>query len=182
MRPQNLFAALAASVLVASCCGDLPKSPQPTAAPAEAARLGKFALKASDGSYVSCSMTPDTAGHIGLFADRTAIDSSAVFTAQYKEDGHFGIVAANGKVITADRNMGSVLLADRDYVGDWETFELVDGGNGLFSLKNSNGQFVGAHLEAPGSEGRRGSQLIADRLDANDWERFTVVRDPAIGQ
>jgi hypothetical protein len=167
---------------LAACSSELPPGQPPTndeaTSGASEPQLGLFALKASNGSYVSCSMTPDSSGLITLQANRPTVGPNEVFNGWYGEDGRFGIKAPNGRFIAADRNNGGVLVADRDYVGDWETFELVDVGAGLFALKNSNGQFVCAHYELPGD---RSSLLVADRAEANEWERFTIVQDPAIG-
>ena len=97
----------------------------------------------------------------------------------YDDAGHMGIMAPNGKVVSVEREAGGLLVADRDYVGEWEYFELVDQGQGLFALKNSNGKFVCPHYDLPGASTNR---LLADRDEANEWERSTIVQDPAIVQ
>ncbi len=185
MRLQPLFAISFLAMLFCSCGNELPPGQKPEQTPAATAvangipRLGLFALKASNGQYVSCSMTPDSAGLITLRADRATVGPNEVFTGWYSDDGRFGIQAPNGKYIAVDRENNGLLVSDREYVGDWESFELVDAGNGLIALKNTNGQFVCPHYELPGA---RATQLVADRPEANEWERFTIVPDPAIGQ
>ena len=185
MRPINLLAFTLIAALLTSCCGDLPPAPDPGQVITEPAaeqgipKLGLFALKASNGMYVSCTMTPDSSGKIILRADRPTVGPNEVFTAGYDDAGRLGIQAPNGKYVAADREMGGVLTADREYVGEWESFEVVTQENGLFALKNSNGKFVGAHHEWTDA---KASMLIADRDAANDWERFAIVKDPSIGQ
>lgn len=183
MRLKHLITVPFVSVLLASCGGELPPGSEPRSTPTSTEntppRLGLFALRASNGNYISCTMTPDSAGHVGLYASRPTIGPNEVFTAWYSDDGRLGIKAPNGKFVTADRNNGGKLVADRDYVGEWESFELVQASPGLISLRNTNGRFVCPHYELPGA---RANQLSADKGEAFDWERFTVVEDPAIGQ
>ena len=182
MRTTQPLALSLLILFLGSCCdraatGHAPDvgAPQDPAIPV----LGLFALKSSNGQYVSCAMTPASAGHVLLYANKATVGPNEVFTAQYTDNGRFGIKAPNGKFVTVERNFGSILSADRDYVGDWETFELVDAGQGRSAFKNSNSQFVGAHHELPAPTA---SQLLADKPEAHDWEFFTVERDPAIGQ
>ena len=184
MRFDRLFTAALVVALFSSCGGELPPGQTPEQAQAPAARsgiprLGLFAMKASNGMYVSCTMTPDSSGKITLLANRDKVGPNEVFTGWYDEAGHMGIMAPNGKVVSVEREVGGLLVADRDYVGEWEYFELMDQGQGLFALKNSNGRFVCAHYDLPGTKTNR---LMADREEANEWERFTIVQDPAIGQ
>lgn len=181
MSRPGLFAIALLPLFITSCGGNLPEGTNPTpttpAASAPMPPLGLFALKASNGSYVSCAMPADSTGGAGLFANRPTIGANEVFTAWYDNVGHFGFVASNGKFITADRKNGGMLVADRDLAGEWETFEIVDAGNGLYALKNTNGQFVCAHYELPGTQA---AQLRADRPDVHEWEQFEIVRDPRV--
>jgi hypothetical protein len=185
MRLNAFFAVPLVAALLSSCGGGLPPGQNPEPAPSAPVaqpgipRLGLFAIKASNGMYVSCTMTPDSAGKITLLANREKVGPNEVFTAWYDDAGHMGIRAPNGKIISVEREPGGLLVADRDYVGEWEYFELVDQGQGLFALKNSNGLFVCPHYDWPGA---RANQLGADRSEPYDWERFTIVQDPAIGQ
>ena len=182
MRFNTYLAAPLVVALLTSCGSELPPGKNPEPAPAATPgipKLGLFALKASSGAYVSCSMTPDSTGLVTLNANRTTISPNEVFTGWYGEDGRMGIKAPNGKYVSVDRNNGGLLVAAQEYVGDWETFELVDAGNGRHALKNSNGQFVCAHYELPG---QRAAALVADRPEAFEWEWYTIIQDPAIGQ
>lgn len=184
MRFNRLFTAAVTVAVFSSCGGELPPGQAPEQTPAPSAqpgipRLGLFAIKASNGMYVSCTMTPDSAGKVTLLANREKVGPNEVFTAWYDDAGHMGIMAPNGKFVSVEREPGGLLIADREYVGEWEYFELVEQGQGLFALKNSNGLFVCPHYDEPGS---RANQLGADRSEPYDWERFTIVQDPAIGQ
>ena len=184
MRFTPFFAAALVLALLSSCGTELPPGQTPEQSPASVAqpgipRLGLFAIKASNGMYVTCTMTPDSSGKITLLANRDKVGPNEVFTGWYDDAGHMGIMAPNGKVVSVEREAGGLLVADRDYVGEWEYFELVDQGQGLFALKNSNGKFVCPHYDLPGASTNR---LLADRDEANEWERFTIVQDPAIGQ
>ena len=185
MRLNHFLAVPFMAALLVSCGGELPPGQNPeTAPPAAKAKpgiptLGLFALKASNGMFVSCTMTPDSSGKVTLFANREKVGPNEVFTGWYDEAGHMGIKAPNGKYISVERDSTGLLVADRDYVGQWEFFELVDQGNGLFALKNSNSKFVCPHYDWPGS---RANQLGADRNEPFEWERFTIVQVPAIGQ
>lgn len=185
MRLDVLVAAPLVVALLASCGSELPPGKDPDGTPAVSIynpaipTLGLFALKASNGMYVSCSMTPDSSGKVTLYANREKVGPNEVFTGWYDDAGKFGIKAPNGKYISVEREPSGRLIADRDFVADWELFEVVDQENGLYALKNSNGKFVSAHYDLPGS---RAAQLCADRSEAFEWERFTIVKDPAIGQ
>lgn len=185
---MRLNVSVAASLVVAllsSCGSELPPGKNPDGTPTVSIynpaipTLGLFALKASNGMYVSCSMTPDSSGKVTLYANREKVGPNEVFTGWYDEAGKFGIKAPNGKYISVEREPEGRLIADRDYVAEWEMFEIVPQDDGLFALKNSNGKFVSPHYEMHGS---RANELCADRSDAFEWERFTIVKDPAIGQ
>jgi hypothetical protein len=167
--PAAPFAILTLSALLNGCCDGLPVGQTPGQAPV-IPQLGLFALKASNGQYVTYA-TPDSSGRVILQATKTSVGPNEVFTAKYSDSDHFGIAAANGKIVCVDRNQGSVLIADRDYVGEWETFTLEDVGNGHVAFKNSNGQYVGAHHDLPAPHS---SQLIADKLAAYEWEQFVI--------
>lgn len=61
------------------------------------------------------------------------------------------------------------LVANREAIGPWETFELENGGDGWTGLKSAHGRYVCA-------EGGGGSTLVADRVSFGPWERFTIRR------
>jgi parallel beta-helix repeat protein len=77
---------------------------------------------------------------------------------------------ANGKYVTAENAGASPLIADRTAVGSWETFELIDRGDGtvaLFSYANST--LV--------TSDPNGNPLIANRYGIGPWETFTRVNN-----
>ncbi len=50
--------------------------------------------------------------------------------------------AGNGKFVSVDHNLGDKLIANRDYVGTWETFELIYLGENKIALKADNNKYV----------------------------------------
>jgi myo-inositol-hexaphosphate 3-phosphohydrolase len=52
--------------------------------------------------------------------------------------------------------------------GAWETFELIDQGNGYYALQAANGQFVCA-------EGGGGREVVANRDAIGAWETFKLI-------
>ena len=76
---------------------------------------------------------------------------------------------ANGEYVCADNEGTSPLIANRTAVGQWETFTVVDAGNGNIGLQSmANGEYVCA--DNAGS-----SPLIANRTAVGPWETFTEV-------
>ncbi|MDJ0616414.1 MAG: Vps62-related protein [Calothrix sp. MO_192.B10] len=78
--------------------------------------------------------------------------------------------ANNGQFVTAEGGGGKELLANRDIIGSWETFELIDLSNSRIALKANNGQFVTA-------EGGGGKELLANRDIIGSWETFEAHRN-----
>jgi hypothetical protein len=78
---------------------------------------------------------------------------------------------ANGKYVTAEDGGSSPLIANRDSVGYWETFDEVDLGNGNVALNaHADNKYVTA--ENGGS-----SPLIANRDTVGQWETFQLVHN-----
>jgi len=63
--------------------------------------------------------------------------------------------ASNGQYVCAEGSGGREVVANRNWIGPWETFGIVDLGNNNFALKAYNGQY----LCAAGSDG---SQVMAN--------------------
>ncbi|WP_433055453.1 GH25 family lysozyme [Dactylosporangium sp. CS-033363] len=77
--------------------------------------------------------------------------------------------AANNRYVSAANGGNSPLIANRDAIGVWEQYDMVNAGNGDVALRShSNGQYVTADL------GNNGT-LIANRPSIGAWERFTVI-------
>ena len=55
--------------------------------------------------------------------------------------------------------------ANRNAIGGWETFRIVDLGGGLVAVQASNGQYVVA-------EDGGGGSVNANRDDIGSWETF----------
>ena len=77
---------------------------------------------------------------------------------------------ANGRYVTAEAAGAQPLIANRTSLGDWETFDLVDTGDGFVALfSHADRRFVTA-------ENGGAKPLIANRT-TGDWEKFTLVRN-----
>ena len=75
--------------------------------------------------------------------------------------------AYNQQYVSADLNKGGILVANRNEIKEWETFELIDRGNGI-ALKAANGQYFSA-------EGGGGGKVLANRNEISDWETFSIT-------
>ncbi len=81
--------------------------------------------------------------------------------------------AANGQYICAEGSGGSALVANRNALAGWETFDVVDlgmssEGYSQVALRAANGQYVCA-------EGGGGSGVVANRNAIGAWETFRVI-------
>ena len=88
-------------------------------------------------------------------------------TIDYWPSRSIALRASNGKYVCADGGGGHRLIADRDWIGAWETFKLIDLGDGNVALQANNGQYVCA-------EGGGGSSVVADRSHFDAWETFKL--------
>ena len=77
--------------------------------------------------------------------------------------------ANNGQYVSADLNQGGKLVANRNEISNWETFELIDQGGNKIGLRADNGQYVSADLN-------QGGQLFANRDQISDWETFELIK------
>ena len=76
--------------------------------------------------------------------------------------------ADDGHYICAEGGGGRELMANRDWIGEWETFELADMGNDNVVLRANNGQYVCAEL------GDGSKKLVANRNAIGAWETFKI--------
>ena len=76
--------------------------------------------------------------------------------------------AHNGQYVCAEDGGGREVVADRDAIDEWETFELIERGNGKVALKAANGQYVCA-------EGGGGREVVANRDAIDEWETFELI-------
>jgi len=78
---------------------------------------------------------------------------------------------ANGMYVCADNMGASPLIANRTAIGGWETFDLLDAGNGNVALRaHANNQIVTA-------ENAGAAALIANRTAVQGWETFQLVHN-----
>jgi hypothetical protein len=79
--------------------------------------------------------------------------------------------SANNKIVTADNAGASPLIANQTAIGPWESFDLLDAGNGNIALRaHANNKIVTA-------ENAGGSPLIANRDAIGLWETFQLIHN-----
>ena len=76
--------------------------------------------------------------------------------------------AINGKYVCAEDAGNKPLIANRDWIRGWETFKLIDLGNGKIAMQAVNGKYVCAE------EGGK-LPLIANRDAIRGWETFEYI-------
>lgn len=76
--------------------------------------------------------------------------------------------ASNGQYLVAEGGGGGLVYANRNAIGPWEKFDLIDLGNNKFALRAHNGQYVVA-------EGGGGGLVYANRNGVGPWETFELV-------
>lgn len=85
---------------------------------------------------------------------------------------NIALKAANNAYVSSNAGLeddrAGILVADRAEAGAWETFELVDLGDGKVALRASNGKFVCADRSI-------GGLLVANRDTVGDWETFELL-------
>ena len=74
--------------------------------------------------------------------------------------------AHSGQYVCAYGGGGRDLVANRNNVGPWETFELIDLGNNGIALRADGGQYVSA---------RGGRQATANNSSVGQWETFGLI-------
>jgi hypothetical protein len=78
---------------------------------------------------------------------------------------------ANNKYVTADNAGADPLIANRDAIGAWEQFDVIDAGSGSIALRaHANGKIVTA-------ENAGAAALIANRTSVGPWETFQLVHN-----
>jgi alpha-L-fucosidase 2 len=75
----------------------------------------------------------------------------------------------NQRFVVAEGGGAQPLIANRRYLGQWETFDLLTNADGTISLRSlANGRYVSA--EAGGAQ-----PLVANRTSIGQWEKFRLV-------
>ncbi len=73
---------------------------------------------------------------------------------------------SNGKYVCSE-NGAKPMNCDRDHIGSWERFTVINAGNGKVALRGSNGKYVCSENGA--------LPIICDRENLGPWEKFTWV-------
>ena len=81
---------------------------------------------------------------------------------------HIALRASNGQYVCAEGGGGREVVANRNAIGPWETFGLINRGNGNIALRASNGQYVVA-------ENGGGGVVRANRNAIGPWETFGLI-------
>ncbi|MEI6105171.1 MAG: SdrD B-like domain-containing protein [Methanothrix sp.] len=76
--------------------------------------------------------------------------------------------AANGQYVCAEGGGGDGVVANRNAIGGWETFKLIDRGSGNVALQAANGKYLCA-------EGGGGGAVVANRNAIGAWETFKLI-------
>ncbi len=105
----------------------------------------------------------------GRTADQPVEEPGAAPTEQSRS---VAIRASNGKYVCADQAEGIArlggLMANRESVGDWERFTLIELDSTHCALRASNGKYVTAVQDGP-------FQAVAERDSIGDGERFELI-------
>jgi hypothetical protein len=75
--------------------------------------------------------------------------------------------AWNGRYVYADGGGGGEVLANRNEIDEWATFDLIELSDNKIGLRAQNGDFVCA-------EGGGGREIIASRTELHEWETFRL--------
>jgi lysophospholipase L1-like esterase len=108
----------------------------------------------------------------GMQAIANAVDLNLFGTGTTTPSTAIGLRAhASGRYVCAENAGASALIANRTAIGAWETFDLLDAGNGNVALRShANNQIVTA-------ENAGASALIANRTAIGAWETFQLVHN-----
>src|SRR6266511_681808 len=79
---------------------------------------------------------------------------------------------ANGMYVCAESNGSLPLIANRTAIGTWETFDMLDAGNGNIALRSHTNNMI-VTAEQAGTQ-----PLIANRTAVQLWETFQLVHNP----
>ncbi|MDD4650794.1 MAG: metallophosphoesterase [Methanothrix sp.] len=76
--------------------------------------------------------------------------------------------ASNSQYVCAEGSGGGAVVANRNAIGSWEEFELIDLSNNNVALQACNGQYLCA-------EGGGGGAVVANRNAVGAWETFRLI-------
>ena len=133
-------------------------------------------LRAHDGTYVGCELGGGEGSMPVLRSGHPVVNDWERFTLFRKGGDTIALQAANGKYVCADGDNREVMVADREYIGAWESFVLEPLDSGRVAIRTHRGLYVAADHALPGDSSDR---LMADRPGVGAWERFTIIPDTA---
>ena len=118
------------------------------------------------------SLSPGTDYYYRCYASNSAgpswASSTATFTTNSVASNLVAIQTANGQYLCAEGSGGEAVVANRNAIAGWETFKLIDRGNGNVALQAANGQYLCA-------EGGGGGAVVANRNSIAAWETFKLI-------
>jgi hypothetical protein len=79
----------------------------------------------------------------------------------------------NGQYICAENGGGRELVANRNWIAEWETFEIIRHDSNKISLKAYNGQYVCAENDG-------GYNVVVNRNAIGIWEIFELIASDSI--
>jgi hypothetical protein len=77
------------------------------------------------------------------------------------------IKSFNGYYLCAENGGGSELVANRDNIGDWETFWLINLGKGYVALQGNNGDYVSVYNDD--------TNVYVNNSELNKWNNFQLL-------
>jgi hypothetical protein len=115
--------------------------------------------------------------YVSVLDNNTVVPSAAEastwekFAREVLPDGRIAFKSLkNGRYLCADQSLANTqLICNRTGASGWESFAVVDNGDGSVSLQSSGGTYVCA--ENGGTE-----PLVANRTAIGGWEKFLLVR------
>jgi hypothetical protein len=126
-----------------------------------------WALAATAGAIVNLLLpTPDPNDHGGIHADRTVVGDWERFVLSAQPKDQISLLSWQG-LFSAQNGGGADVYANRPQQGPWETWTLINNGDGTVSFRTNNGHFLTAT-----NGGGDGSYCMADRTATGNWERF----------
>jgi len=137
----------------------------------------RFRLERLDGSYGIRSQKSGLyfakeSGTDKIICSETYMNGSSTFTIELIElsntpvSGMITIKGNNQKYVSSEYGR-KPMNCNRDNIGDWEQFEVVDAGAGLIALKGINGKYVSSE------NGREA--ITCRRSSIGSWEKFTLI-------
>ena len=151
-----------------------------TTTPTDPGRSGNegmtVSIQAHDGTFVGCELGGGEGSPPVLRSGHPDVNDWELFTMFRKGGDTIALQAANGRYVCADGDEKEVLVANRDYIGAWESFVLEPLDGGRVAIRTHRGLYVSSDHALPGDSSNR---LMGDRDAVGAWERFTIVPDTA---